>query len=135
MVQNSRRSARWLDGTAVALSSLCVVHCLTLPLLVAGLPFLAEYTTEHLHMQMLVIVLPLSIIALAIGYGRHGNGRIVAAGGAGMLLLVIGATLAHSFLGLTADRLFTISGAIILAAAHFYNSLFARRCHVVSANS
>lgn len=134
MVQNSRRSARWLDGTAVALSTLCVLHCLTLPLLVAGLPLLAEYTTEHFHVQMLVIVLPLSILALAFGYRRHSNGRVVAAGSAGMLLLFIGATLAHSILGLAADRLFTISGALILAAAHFYNSLFARRCHVASAN-
>lgn len=128
MDQNSNKSANWLDGVAVALSGLCLVHCLALPLLVAGLPFISQFSAGHLHLQMLVIVLPLSILALAIGFRRHKNMLVIAAGGTGMLLLVVGATVAHTQLGLTADRIFTIVGALTLATAHYLNSVRARQC-------
>ena len=122
MDQNTTKSGSWLDGAAVTLSALCLVHCLALPLIVAGVPFLAQYSEGHLHAQVLVVVLPLSIVALALGFRRHRNRRIVLGGAAGMLLLLVGATVAHEQLGLTADRVFTIAGSITLATAHFFNS-------------
>ena len=127
MDQNTSKSTRWLDGAAVGLSALCLVHCLALPILVAGLPFLAQFAEGHLHMQMLVIVLPLSVVALGLGFRHHRSVRIVLAGVVGMLALVVGATVAHHELGLTADRVFTIAGALILATAHFYNSVRTRQ--------
>jgi uncharacterized membrane protein len=95
-------------------------------MLVAGLPFLAQFAEGHLHAQMLVVVLPLSIVALALGFRHHRNARIVVAGAIGMTLLAVGATVAHDQLGLAADRSFTIVGALVLAAAHFYNSVQTR---------
>lgn len=122
MDQNSSKSTDWLDGTAVTLSALCLVHCLALPLVVAGVPFLAQFSEGHLHAQVLVLVLPLSLVALGLGFRRHRDARIVMCGLLGMLLLVIGATVAHSQLGLVADRLFTITGSIVLGTAHLLNS-------------
>ena len=87
-----------------------------------GVPFLAQYAETHLHYQVLVFVIPLSVFALAIGYRRHRNLRIVAGGALGMLLLIVGATVAHTQLGLAADRVFTVVGSLVLATAHFYNS-------------
>lgn len=120
------KSTKWLDGAAVGLSALCLIHCLALPLIVAGLPFLAQFAEGHLHAQMLVVVLPLSIVALGLGFRHHRNTNIVLAGIAGMALLTIGATFAHEEWGLAADRTFTIVGALVLAAAHFYNSVQTR---------
>lgn len=120
------KSTSWLDGAAVGLSALCLIHCLALPLLVAGLPFLAQFSEGHLHLQMLVVVLPLSIVALGLGFRHHRNMKIVLGGVAGMLILVLGATVAHTELGLSADRAFTIAGALTLATAHFYNSVRTR---------
>jgi hypothetical protein len=128
MDQNSANSTDWLDGTAVALSALCLIHCLALPLIIAGAPFLAGFDESHLHAQMLIVVLPLSLFALSIGFQRHRNMRVVAAGAAGMLLLTIGGTIAHDQYGLLADRLLTVMGALTLATAHFYNSALSRRC-------
>jgi len=126
MDQSKSNSSNWLDGAAVGLSALCLIHCLALPLLVAGLPFLAQFSEGHLHAQMLVVVLPLSIIAFGLGYRHHRSTRIVLTGVVGMLTLVTGATVAHSQLGLAADRSFTIVGALVLATAHFYNSVRTR---------
>ena len=122
MDQDTPKSTDWLDGAAVTLSALCLVHCLLLPLVVAGLPFLAQFSEGHLHAQILVVVLPLSSIALALGYRRHRDLRILLGGTLGMGLLVVGATYAHMRLGLTADRLLTIAGSLTLAVAHFFNS-------------
>jgi len=122
MNQDTQKSTDWLDGTAVALSALCLVHCLALPLVVAGLPFFAQFSEGHLHAQVLVVVLPLSVIALSIGFRRHRDLRIITAGALGILLLATGATFAHTQLGLTADRAFTIAGSLLLATAHWKNS-------------
>ena len=126
MDQDTPNKTNWLDSTAVVLSALCLVHCLALPLIVIGVPFLAQFAEGHLHLQMLVVVLPLSSLALGIGVRRHRNQRILFAGIAGMLLLVIGATVAHTQLGLIADRAFTICGSLTLATAHYFNSIRAR---------
>jgi len=126
------KSSNWLDGAAVALSALCLIHCLALPLIVAGLPFLAQFSEGHLHAQMLFVVLPLSTVALGLGFRRHRNLGIVSAGTVGMLTLIIGATVAHTYLGLMADRAFTVVGALVLATAHFYNSVRARSCRSAS---
>lgn len=122
MTQDTQNNRDWLDGAAVALSGLCLLHCLALPFVVAGVPFLAQFAETHLHYQVLVVVIPLSVLALGLGYRRHRNGRIVLAGALGMSLLVIGATVAHTELGIAADRFFTVTGSLVLAAAHFFNS-------------
>jgi hypothetical protein len=126
MDQDTPNKTNWLDGTAVVLSALCLVHCLALPLIVIGVPFLAQFAEGHLHLQMLVVVLPLSTLALGIGYRRHRNSRILIGGIVGMLLLIIGATIAHAQLGLIADRAFTICGSLTLATAHYFNSIRAQ---------
>lgn len=122
MKQDTQKNRDWLDGAAVALSGLCLLHCLALPLVVAGVPFLAQYAETHLHYQVLVAVIPLSVFALSIGYRRHRDWRIALGGAVGMLLLVVGATVAHTQLGIAADRFFTVIGSLVLATAHFFNS-------------
>ncbi len=126
MDQDTPNKTNWLDGAAVVLSALCLVHCLALPLIIIGVPFLAQFAEGHLHLQMLVIVLPLSTLALGIGYRRHRNSRILIGGVVGMSLLIIGATVAHAQLGLIADRAFTICGSLTLATAHYFNSIRAQ---------
>ena len=128
MTQDTQKSRSWLDGIAVGLSMLCLVHCLALPLIIIGVPLLAQFAETHLHYQLLLLVVPLSVVAFAIGYRRHRMWRILVAGAAGLGLLIVGATIAHSQLGLLADRLFTIAGSLLLAAAHWKNSRGSVRC-------
>ena len=115
-----------LDRTAVALSGLCLLHCLALPFVVVLLPVAGQAPAAHWHAEMLLIVLPVSIVALAIGYRRHGNLRVVAAGSLGMLLLVVGGTVVHARYGIAEDRAMTVAGSLVLAIAHFFNTRFGR---------
>ena len=115
-----------LDRLAVGLSGLCLVHCLLLPVIIAALPFLSQLAADHLHVQMLVAVIPVSFVALALGFRRHRNPMIIAAGAVGVLLLVVGGTIAHARYGIVADRVLTIGGSLLLAATHYANSRYAR---------
>jgi hypothetical protein len=133
MNQTPAKSTDWLDGAAIGLSGVCLLHCLALPFFVGVLPMLMPFTESHLHAQMLYFAIPLSVVAISIGFARHREPRVVLAALAGLSLLVVGATVAHGSLGIIADRLFTISGSIVLAAAHLWNGLLSRRHRCLSA--
>jgi hypothetical protein len=126
------KSSDWLDGAAVGLSGLCLLHCLALPFFAGALPMLMPFTESHLHAQMLYFAVPLSVFAIGIGYARHRDPRVVLGAFAGLGLLLVGATVAHGSLGIIADRLFTVSGSVILAAAHLWNGLLSRRHRCLS---
>ena len=126
MMENSSGRPAFLDQVAVALSGLCLLHCLLLPFLVAGLPFLAQFRDDHLHAEMLVVVIPVSIVALAIGFRRHRHAGIVVSGIVGLAVLTIGGTFAHSVAGLVADRTLTVIGSITLAVTHYRNFRLSR---------
>lgn len=120
------KSPNALDKAAVALSGLCLVHCLALPLVLAVLPFLNELVADHLHAPMLLLVIPVSVLAFASGFRRHRRGGVLAFGALGLALLVLGGTVAHSRYGLAADRALTIAGSLLLAVTHFCNSRLSR---------
>lgn len=128
MENGTVKSPEILDKAAIALSGLCLLHCLALPFIIVLLPFLNEVAIDRWHALMLLVVIPMSVLAFSIGFRRHRNRGVITVGAAGMLLMVIGGTLAHYFLGLTADRILTLSGAGVLAAAHYRNSRLARHC-------
>ena len=128
MDNSSANQSDALDKAAVALSGLCLLHCLLLPVIITLLPFLDQFSDRHLHAEMLIVVLPVSLIALTVGFRRHADKRVVGLGFAGLLLLLVGATLAHSLYGVVADRMLTITGSVILALAHYRNSRLSRGC-------
>ena len=125
-MDNSSGPSEVLDRVAVTLSGLCLVHCLALPFVIAVLPFLGQFSDDHLHAQMLIMVIPVSTIALALGFRRHRHLGVVAAGVISLALVIIGGTLAHEHYGLLADRLLTIAGSFALAITHYRNFRLSR---------
>jgi hypothetical protein len=128
MVDSALKPAAALDRAAVLLSGLCLLHCLALPFLLVSLPAFSALSAGHLHAQMLIVAIPVSAIALAFGFRRHESRYVVGFGLVGMLLLVVGGTVAHSYYGIVADRTFTLSGALVLAVTHYFNSRLVRHC-------
>jgi len=116
-----------LDQTAVALSGLCLLHCLALPFVVGLLPFAGQFSDDHFHLQMLLVVVPVSVLAFGLGFRRHGRISLLLGGALGLLLLIAAATVVHARLGASADQLFTVAAATLLAISHFYNSRFSRQ--------
>lgn len=122
MDNRSPRQGSFLDHVAIALSGLCLVHCLLLPAIIVALPLVGRLDESHFHTQMLLVVVPVSLFAFTHGYRRHGIKGIIAGGVAGIGLLLIGGTVAHANYGALADSLLTIAGSVILATSHYFNN-------------
>lgn len=117
----------WLDRIGVAISSLCLIHCLAVPVTAALLPLASRAVAmpEWVHMALLSAALPVAAAALWQGWRRHGRISIAALGIAGLSLLGVGLAF-HEEMIATAnpalwDRLTTSAGAIMLATAHWRN--------------
>lgn len=115
---------RGLDGLAMLLSALCLVHCLALPVLVAALPLAASslVTDERFHQWLLLAAVPTSLIALGWGWRRHRSRPVALLGLAGMAFMVFAAFgIQFGLLDAAGERLLTIIGAVLLALAHLRN--------------
>jgi hypothetical protein len=112
-----------LDGLAVGLSALCVVHCVFTPLALVLLPSLTALGLgdEAFHRLLLFLVLPSSGLALTLGCRRHKDLAVLAAGASGLGLLVA-ATLAEDL-----ERGLTVLGSVVLSLGHIRNFLHCRK--------
>jgi hypothetical protein len=109
-----------LDGTAVFLSTLCVVHCLLLPVLAAVLPVLGLWAeAEWVHRAFVMAAVPISAMVFLRGRsdtaGRNWLRLIVSLG---LASLVLGAFVEalHDY-----ETILTVLGACLVATAHLLN--------------
>ncbi len=124
-VLNTRKStpiAAILDRLGICVSTVCLVQCLVLPVLVvvtplASLGFLGE---EAFHFALLAVILPIALIAFALGYRTHRSGPVLAFGVAGLAAVAF-AALAHDLLGPLGTALVTSAGGVALIGAHLRN--------------
>ena len=117
------QNASPIDSAAIGVSTLCILHCLALPILASFLPFLTHLAeAEWAHKILVIATIPL--IALALFRSQPGKDRIIFA-----ILAFAGA--ATLFAGAFVHELhdwethLTVIGALVLASAH----IFRWRCH------
>ena len=81
--------SKYLDRVAIALSTICIVHCLAMPVLIAVLPVaaLAIGGDGHFHSLMLWFVVPTSVLGFGLGLRVHRRIDIVAMGAAAIAAL------------------------------------------------
>lgn len=112
-----------MDLVGVWLSTLCLIHCLLLPLLVAALPFSAGFGGEGVHHALTLLAVPVAGLALLPAFLRHRRVDILGCGLAGIILMLS----AHS-LGQSLEELVSTCGALLLVSAHLLNRKFNRPC-------
>ncbi|MEM9054961.1 MAG: MerC domain-containing protein [Pseudomonadota bacterium] len=102
-----------IDGAAITLSGLCLVHCLALPLVSASLPIAGIWAdAEWLHKAFVVAALPFSALALR---ARPVNWAVIGLIVLGLVLLVLGAFVEplHDY-----EVQLTVIGAVALSTGH-----------------
>jgi hypothetical protein len=112
------------DKVAIGFSALCLVHCLLLPVAVVLLPtvgLLSFLSDEIFHLAMVALVLPVSAVALTLGCKQHRDWLVIGLGVLGLSVLVLTAVFAHDYLGKELEVVFTVVGALIVAACHIQN--------------
>lgn len=114
-----------IDGAAAAISSLCLLHCLLLPVAIAVLPAVGGGIAEGfsfdrvwLHWALIAVAAPVSCYALVQGVRLHHRLLPVALALAGFAVMALGAA-AHGA-GLI-EPVLTVSGGLLVAFAHWRN--------------
>lgn len=113
------------DALALSLSSLCLLHCLALPLVASLLPLAGAWAeAAWVHWAFAFVAAPLSAYTLT---RPHPRGLPVGA----LLLAAVGASLlfagAAEFPRHELETPITVTGGLLLAAAHVLN--WRRRTH------
>jgi len=112
--------ARWVDASAIALSALCMVHCLALPVFAALLPMLGAWTHDHrVHVLFLLLAVPLTAFALWRAHRRSPLPRSIRVMAAlGLLALAAGAL---GWAGEDGETPVTVAGSLLLIATPLWN--------------
>lgn|GEM_PF-487581 len=116
-----REHSATLDRFAIALSGLCLVHCLAIPVALIFGPLFGGWLTDtenQIHWLLLAMAAPISLIALWRAKSRPGGKRNWYAGVLGLLLMLFGA--AHLF-GEQFEVMLTTVGVLGLIYAHVRN--------------
>lgn len=112
------------DAVGIAMSGLCLVHCLLLPLLVAVTPTISVVAGEGVHQMLLLVLVPPLLLALVRGRRRHGRDAAAALLLTGLALLVAGA-----FLGIEDWEVpLTVAGSLAVIIGHALNAWWCRSC-------
>lgn len=117
------RLQQWIDSSAVAISALCAVHCLALPVVMIVFPLLAGSVLmdEFFHQMLLWVILPTSALAVLLARRSHPDRLVLVLVGAGLVILVVGALWAHDNAQPWVDKLLALVGGGILALGHVRN--------------
>ncbi len=118
----SRRFPRLLDRSALALSGLCLVHCLAGSLLVTLFAASGDWLGHDVHFIGLALALPLAAVALWRGVARHGRAAIALLGALGITLMAASLLAGHG----GAELPLSVAGVALLGLAHWWNLRAAR---------
>lgn len=107
-----------VDRIAMALSGLCLAHCLASAILVAMLASAGGVLLNpHIHEIGLVVAIALGIVSLSRGIVEHGFMMPAAVGGLGLGVMSGALSLPHD----GAEVVYTIIGVAVLALGHDLN--------------
>jgi len=113
---------RRLDRLAVALSSVCLVHCLATAILLGVLASVSGFLGQPIfHEVGLSLAMVLAAVALGRGALDHGFLLPTGVGALGLILMAVGLSLHES----GGEPVFTAIGVTVLALAHRLNILAA----------
>ena len=112
MAASTPRAAA-IDGVAISLSGLCLIHCLLLPILSATLPIAGVWAeAEWLHKGFVLAAIPFSFLALT---SARANMVVPSFIIGGLMCLILGAfaEALHDY-----ETSLTVLGGILLAGGH-----------------
>lgn len=113
-----------LDGAAVCLSGLCIIHCLALPIAASALPVFASISeAEWLHKAFVLLTVPISFAAILWSL----RSDIIWLFG-GLVTIGVGFLIAGAFVEAWHDyeTLLTVIGAVTVSVAHLLRWRHAR---------
>ncbi|MFT3968154.1 MAG: MerC domain-containing protein [Sphingobium sp.] len=101
------------------ISSVCLVHCLALPALLAFVPALAVWLPgdRWVHPLLILLAVPVTGIALWRGYVRHRRPLAAVLGAIGLLAIILALATGSR----ACEAAITVLGGLLIASAHILN--------------
>lgn len=108
-----------LDVVGISLSILCAIHCLSVPLLLGGLPLVGfEFVAEHeFEWVMMSLIFAVAGVSYFTGYRRHGRKEIFLFLLAGVIIFAV----LRPLLPESLHPIATIAGGLAFIAGHWKN--------------
>ncbi|MCC5933167.1 MAG: MerC domain-containing protein [Candidatus Cyclonatronum sp.] len=123
---------------SIYLSSICIIHCLAVPVLIVALPAMSFFTGSTFEMILILTVVPLSAFGFFPTWMRHKNKTYLTVYLTSVLLLLTGQfgfSHDHSASGVhmasfehLAELVILVSGALGLAWVTYKNSKHTHSC-------
>ena len=112
-----------IDGIAISLSFLCILHCLLTPaFLILAPSFLTlSIDSEFIHYLIILLAIPISLYALTLGYRAHDRITFLFIGIIGLSMLFTAILMGENILSEYGEKGITLFGSIIVAYSHFRN--------------
>jgi prepilin signal peptidase PulO-like enzyme (type II secretory pathway) len=130
-----------LDNLGIAASSLCLVHCLAMPFVIAFLPLLGWQFLEGrpAHRILAFFVFSFAVFAVVPGYWKHKKTSVLLSMLFGLSLVLIATFTARQFMPERLELPLITLGNLILVATHWRNRALAEcrhnHAHAVPAKS
>jgi hypothetical protein len=123
--------SKYFDRVAITLSTICIVHCLAMPFVIALLPVTAFALggDGHFHSLMLWFVVPTSVLGFGLGVRVHRRVDIVVMGAVAIAALAAAALWGHGAWDPSVEVLVNVAASVALAGAHWRNFREVRRLH------
>ena len=120
-----KKTTNFWDWAGVFFSSLCVIHCIATPLLLAGAA--VWIASEWIHVSMLLLLIPIVIMASMRPCPAQKKRQVVFIFISGLALLGA-ALLMEERVGEVGEIVLTVAGSSLLIAGHLKN----RRMHLAN---
>lgn len=115
------------DKLGIALSSICLAHCVAVVLLPLLLPALGTYFhSPWIHQTFAALVLIITPMAFMPGYRRHGLTRVLVLAWAGVAFVLAGVFSDGKLPEITSHGL-SIMGSCFLVSGHLLNLRHSRK--------
>ncbi|MGI9576306.1 MerC domain-containing protein [Alloalcanivorax xenomutans] len=121
-----------LDQAAIAISGLCIVHCVAslAGLFAVGLLSTFGWVDEWFHRALLLVILPTSTLALFSGYRQHRRAGMLLSGILALTMLTTLTTFEEALHGSVWEPVLTTLAGFCLILSHILNIRSCRQCDV-----
>ncbi len=119
------------DKFGLGISTICAIHCLFFPVLIALLPLtsIAPFFTEWIHPIFIALIAPTVYFA---SKRSHFDKTITLLLVSGLAFILIGWLVGHELLGFWFETSSTFIGSILLVRGHWLNYRHHQTCNVSS---
>jgi MerC mercury resistance protein len=134
-ISTSFSRVNW-DAVGVITSSVCVIHCVLFPIVLAFAPTLAHFLpgSETIHRTLAYILAAVGLVAFWAGYKVHRRKLVLLLLAIGILGVTVGAYADFLLRTHIWEVMVTMAGSFFLIAAHSLNRTLCRSCRICADN-